>query len=41
MGSSKLTPQQIQGNRRIALGLALFALGVFVTIIVRQWLASA
>ena len=39
--SSELTSQQRQGNRRIALGLALFALAVFVTIIVRQWLASS
>jgi hypothetical protein len=41
MVSGKLTPQQAQGNRRIAWGLALFALGVFATIIVRQWLASS
>jgi hypothetical protein len=41
MVSSKLSPQQVQGNRRIALGLALFAIGVFVTMIVRQWLAAS
>ncbi|MDP1611688.1 MAG: cytochrome oxidase small assembly protein [Sulfuritalea sp.] len=41
MMTSKLTPQQRQGNRRIALILALFAFGVFATFIVRQWLASS
>jgi hypothetical protein len=41
MATSKLTPQQRQGNRRIALLLALFAFGVFATFIVRQWLASS
>lgn len=33
-------PQQRQGNRRIALVLALFAFLVFATFIARQWLAS-
>lgn len=32
--------QQSDGNRRIATALALFALCVFVTSIVRQWLDS-
>jgi hypothetical protein len=29
-----------QGNRRIAIGLALFAAAVFLSVIVRQWMAS-
>ena len=41
MEPSKLTPQQRQGNRRIALILALFAFAVFATFIIRQWLASS
>jgi hypothetical protein len=41
MTTSNLTPQQRQGNRRIALILALFAFGVFATFIARQWLASS
>lgn len=40
MERSKLTPQQRQGNRRIALVLALFAFLVFASFIARQWLAS-
>jgi len=28
-------------NRRIALGLALFAVAVFLSFIVRQWLANS
>lgn len=30
-----------QANRRIAIGLALFAAAVFVSVIVRQWMAGA
>ena len=30
-----------QGNRRIAIGLALFAAAVFLSFIIRQWLANA
>jgi len=41
MEHGKLTLQQRQGNRRIALVLALFAFGVFATFIVRQWLAGS
>lgn len=29
-----------RGNRRIAIGLALFAATVFLSFIIRQWLAS-
>lgn len=29
-----------QGNRRIAIGLAVFAVLVFLSIILRQWLAN-
>ncbi|MDK9701549.1 MAG: cytochrome oxidase small assembly protein [Sulfuritalea sp.] len=29
-----------QGNRRIAIGLALFAAAVFLSVIIRQWLAN-
>jgi len=29
-----------QGNRRIAIGLALFAFAVFLSVIIRQWLAN-
>lgn len=41
MEHGKLTPQQRQGNRRIALVLALFAFLVFASFIARQWLASS
>ena len=30
-----------QGNRRIAIGLALFAAGVFLTYVLRQWMSNA
>ena len=30
-----------QANRRIAIGLALFAAAVFLSFIIRQWMASA
>lgn len=30
-----------QSNRRIAIGLALFAATVFLSFIIRQWMASA
>ena len=30
-----------QGNRRIAIGLALFAAAVFVSVIIRQWMTNA
>ena len=30
-----------QANRRIAIGLALFAAAVFVSVIIRQWMAGA
>ena len=30
-----------QSNRRIAIGLALFAAAVFLTYIIRQWMADA
>jgi len=30
-----------QGSRRIAIGLALFAAAVFVSFIVRQWMANS
>jgi hypothetical protein len=29
-----------QGNRRIAIGLALFAVAVFLSVIFRQWTAG-
>ncbi|WP_295506857.1 cytochrome oxidase small assembly protein [Accumulibacter sp.] len=34
-------PSRDQGNRRIAIGLALFAAAVFLSYIVRQWLGDA
>lgn len=34
-------PSRDQGNRRIAIGLALFAVAVFLSYIVRQWLGDA
>ena len=30
-----------QSSRRIAIGLALFAAAVFLSVIVRQWMAGA
>lgn len=30
-----------RSNRRIAIGLALFAAAVFLSVIIRQWMASA
>lgn len=30
-----------QANRRIAIGLALFAAAVFLSVIIRQWMADA
>jgi hypothetical protein len=30
-----------QANRRIAIGLALFAAAVFLSVIMRQWMAGA
>jgi hypothetical protein len=30
-----------QANRRIAIGLALFAVAVFLSFIIRQWMAGA
>jgi len=30
-----------QGNRRIAIGLALFAAAVFLSFMIRQWMANA
>lgn len=33
-------PSRDQGNRRIAIGLALFAAAVFLSFIVRQWLGN-
>lgn len=30
-----------QANRRIAIGLALFAVAVFLSVIMRQWMAGA
>jgi hypothetical protein len=35
--SPRPDPRQTQKNRRLAWGLALFALLVFVTAILRQW----
>jgi hypothetical protein len=32
-------PSREPGNRRIAIGLALFAVAVFVSVIIRQWMA--
>lgn len=34
-------PSREQGNRRIAIGLALFAAAVFLSVIIRQWMTSA
>ncbi len=33
-------PAREQGNRRIAIGLALFAAAVFLSFIIRQWMAN-
>ena len=30
-----------QSNRRIAIGLALFAAAVFLSVIIRQWISGA
>jgi hypothetical protein len=32
-------PSRDQSNRRIAIGLALFAVAVFLSVIIRQWMA--
>ncbi|MDO8788939.1 MAG: cytochrome oxidase small assembly protein [Sulfuritalea sp.] len=33
-------PSREQGNRRIALGLALFAAAVFLSVMIRQWMSN-
>ncbi|EXI78980.1 MAG: hypothetical protein AW10_02622 [Candidatus Accumulibacter appositus] len=33
-------PSRNQSNRRIAIGLALFAAAVFLSFIIRQWLGN-
>lgn len=33
-------PSRNQSNRRIAIGLALFAASVFMSYIIRQWLGN-
>ena len=33
-------PSRAQANRRIAIGLALFAAAVFLSFIIRQWMAG-
>jgi len=33
-------PSREQGNRRIALGLALFAAAVFLSVLIRQWMSN-
>ncbi|EXI91283.1 MAG: hypothetical protein AW11_00094 [Candidatus Accumulibacter regalis] len=33
-------PSRNQGNRRIAIGLALFAAAVFLSYIIRQWMGN-
>ena len=35
-----IDPSRAQTNRRIAVGLALFAAAVFLSFIVRQWMAA-
>ncbi|HRF11366.1 MULTISPECIES: cytochrome oxidase small assembly protein [Candidatus Accumulibacter] len=35
------TSSREQGSRRIAVGLALFAAAVFLSFIIRQWMASS
>lgn len=37
--SRNLSREQV--NRRIAIGLALFAAAVFLSFIIRQWIANA
>ncbi len=34
-------PAREQSNRRIALGLALFAVAVFLSFLIRQWMANS
>ena len=34
-------PSREQGNRRIAIGLVLFAAAVFLSVILRQWMTHA
>lgn len=38
--SGQVAPQRERGNRRIGIGLAIFALAVFVTMIAKQWAAG-
>jgi len=38
---ARSSPRQIAANRRLALCLALFALGVFVSFVLRQWWVSS
>ncbi len=33
-------PSREQGNRRIAIGLALFAAAAFLSFVIRQWLSN-
>ena len=33
-------PSREQGSRRIALGLALFAAAVFLSVMIRQWMSN-
>ena len=35
-----IDPSRAQANRRIAIGLALFATAVFLSFILRQWMAG-
>jgi hypothetical protein len=35
-----IDPSRAQSNRRIAIGLALFAVAVFLSFIIRQWMAG-
>ncbi|WP_180125814.1 hypothetical protein [Rhodoferax sp. BLA1] len=35
--TARSSPRQIAANRRLALGLALFALAAFVSYVLRQW----
>ncbi|MCM2289128.1 MAG: cytochrome oxidase small assembly protein [Sulfuritalea sp.] len=35
-----IDPSRAQTNRRIAIGLALFAAAVFLSFIIRQWMAG-
>jgi hypothetical protein len=34
-------PSREQGNRRIAIGLGLFAAAIFLSYMIRQWLGNA